>query len=112
MSDDEDTPHGRRAGLLRRQAERARLIREAQQAAQPPDYDDDEPSVVEFRGKAADRLLARLNRGQSPVPSSGPVSIRVKAGKLLEKRFGKTIAGLLMTILGLVFAAVVQALAE
>lgn len=102
---------------LRRKVLEARQLREKTVADElrdaAPDYDENEPSVVTIRaeGDAAEKLLARI-RKDSPIPPSGPESIRVKASKLLEKRFGRTVAGIIMTILGLLFAALLNAVGE
>lgn len=107
MSDDENTPHGRRAGLLRRRAERERLIREAQEAGLPPDYDDDEVSVVELKGEA--RALRELLRKDSPVPP-GPDSLRVKVTKAANSPGGK-LGAIITLVVSAIVAAVWQQLA-
>jgi hypothetical protein len=111
MADNTPDHRSQRAAKLKGEfdaaLERAREAGELRDAA--PDYDDDEPSQVTITGPAAEKFVARI-RKDSPVPSSGPgpESIRVKAGKLLERRFGRTIAAIIVAALGAIWAAVWQ----
>lgn len=109
---EKSTPDGKSLVLLRRQAERERLLAEArreERPSTPPEWDDNEEPSVTIKGRPEDvRLLLK----PSPVPPSGPVSIRARAGKALESRLGKTVAAVVMAVISAAAAALAQALAK
>lgn len=105
---DERTPSDRRLILTQRRAERERLLRAARDATElqdaAPDYEDDEPSVVTFRGKAADLIAERQAGLVTRIQHSlAPIS------KRMGSPTGKVVA--VLTGIGALITAALQAIA-
>lgn len=105
-SSDRDTPDELALGIQRLRAKRERAVREARRATEllPPDYDgDDEPSVVTFKGKAADLIAERQAGLVTRIQHSmAPISRRMSSPT------GKVVA--VLTGLGALVAAAIRAI--